>query len=133
VTPFAHGNCEDVRVIQDDESTVAPDGPGRLPDHDLDAEQRVLAQMLASKDVIATVATHLRASDFARGYHRVIYAAILALHSSGETADPGTLSARLIGDGQPADKVPPYISALTATAPSARLSLGTRNLSPISR
>jgi replicative DNA helicase len=79
-----------------------PDGPGedRLPPQDLNAEQSVLGGMLLSKDAIADCVEGLRAVDFYRPAHELIYDAILDLYGRGEPADAITVADELSKRGQ---------------------------------
>jgi replicative DNA helicase len=69
--------------------------PERTPPHDIGAEQCVLGGMMLSQDVIAEVSEVLRAQDFYRPAHQVIYDAILDLYGRNEPADPVTVAAEL--------------------------------------
>jgi replicative DNA helicase len=75
----------------------AADGPGedRLPPQDLNAEQSVLGGMLLSKDAIADCVEGLRAVDFYRPAHEMVYDAILDLYGRGEPADAITVADEL--------------------------------------
>lgn len=68
---------------------------GRTPPQDLAAEQSVLGAMLLSKDAIADVVESLRAVDFYKPAHALIYDAILDLYARGEPADPITVAAEI--------------------------------------
>ncbi|HEY8450738.1 MAG TPA: replicative DNA helicase [Natronosporangium sp.] len=71
----------------------------RTPPQDIAAEQSVLGGMLLSKDAIADVVEILRASDFYRPAHAIIFDAILDLYGRGEPADPVTVTAALTDAG----------------------------------
>jgi replicative DNA helicase len=71
----------------------------RTPPQDVAAEQCVLGGMLLSKDSIADVVEILRATDFYRPNHAVIFEAILDLYGRGEPADPITVAAALADSG----------------------------------
>ena len=62
----------------------------RNPPQDLVAEQGVLGGMLLSKDAISDVLEVLKARDFYRPAHELIYDAILDLYGRGDPADPVT-------------------------------------------
>jgi len=89
------------RVAVADDLGVAP-APGfeRQPPQDVQAEQSVLGGMLLSKDAIADVVEVVRATDFYRPAHQVVYDTILDLYGRGEPADPITVSAELTRSGQ---------------------------------
>ena len=68
---------------------------GKVPPHDLEAEQAVLGSMLTDKDaVIASIET-LKPSSFYREDNRLIYEAILNLYNNSEPIDIITLKAEL--------------------------------------
>jgi len=71
----------------------------RTPPQDVAAEQSVLGGMLLSKDAIADVVEILRAGDFYRPAHTVIFEAILDLYGRGDPADPVTVTASLTDAG----------------------------------
>ena len=68
-------------------------GEGRVPPHNLEAEESLLGAMLLSKDAIA-VASELgvRGADFYKPAHGHIFDAITALSATGEPADPVTVA-----------------------------------------
>ncbi|WP_420870238.1 replicative DNA helicase [Janibacter anophelis] len=67
----------------------------RLPPQDVGAEQSVLGGMLLSKDAIADVGEVVRAHDFYRPAHELIFDAIIDLYSRGEPADAITIADEL--------------------------------------
>ena len=68
---------------------------GKIPPHDLEAEQAVLGSMLTDKDaVIASIET-LKPESFYREDNRIIYEAILNLYNNSEPIDIITLKAEL--------------------------------------
>ena len=56
--------------------------------------------MLLSKDAIADVVEVLRAGDFYRPAHEMVYDAILDLYGRGEPADAVTVAAELTRAGE---------------------------------
>jgi replicative DNA helicase len=92
----------------------------RQPPQDLQAEQSVLGGMLLSKDAIADVVEVLRAGDFYRPAHQIVYDTILDLYGRGEPADPVTVSAELTSSGQ-LMRVggSPYLHTLISSVPTA--------------
>ena len=92
----------------------------RTPPQDVVAEQCVLGAMLLSKDAIADVVETIRATDFYRPAHQVVYDTILDLYGRGEPADPVTIAAELTRDGTLA-KIggAPYLHTLIASVPTA--------------
>ena len=69
---------------------------GRVPPHNLEAEESLLGAMLLSRDAItAAVEQHVDSSDFYKPAHGHIYEAIQSLHGQGEPADPVTVAEEL--------------------------------------
>ncbi len=69
---------------------------GRVPPHNLEAEESLLGAMLLSRDAItAAVEAHVEVSDFYKPAHGHIYEAIQSLHGQGEPADPVTVAEEL--------------------------------------
>ncbi|MBV7433094.1 replicative DNA helicase [Dermabacteraceae bacterium P13115] len=75
-------------------------GLDRTPPQDLNAEMSVLGGMMLSKDAIADVVERVRANDFYRPVHEMIYEAIIDLYGRGEPADLVTVSDELSKRGQ---------------------------------
>src|SRR4026209_631498 len=82
-----------------------------VPSHDLDAEMSVLSAMLLAPTAIAAVSEHLKASDFYRRTHGVIFDGARAPHGvlcapprglagRGEPVDAITVIAKLEEEGQ---------------------------------
>jgi len=71
----------------------------RLPPQDVHAEESVIGAMLLSKDAIADCVEGLKAVDFYRPAHELIYDTILNLYSRGEPADAITVSDELTKRG----------------------------------
>jgi len=92
----------------------------RQPPQDIPAEQSVLGGMLMSKDAIADVVESVRAADFYKPAHAVIFEAIIDLYTRGEPADQITVAADLDRSGQltrAGGSV--YLHTLIATVPTA--------------
>ncbi|MBT8224806.1 MAG: replicative DNA helicase [Dactylosporangium sp.] len=76
--------------------------------------------MLLSKDAIADVVEILRAGDFYRPVHTLVFEAILDLYGRGEPADPITVAAALADAGTLAKAGgAPYLHTLIASVPTA--------------
>src|SRR5439155_15533755 len=92
----------------------------RTPPQDIAAEQCVLGGMLLSKDAIADVVEILKAHDFYRPPHNVIFEAVLELYGRGEPADPITVAAALADAGE-LSRVggATYLHTLIASVPTA--------------
>jgi replicative DNA helicase len=72
-----------------------PDGSGRVPPHNLQAEESLLGAMLLSKDAIAVASEVVSANDFYKPAHGHIFDAITNLSAAGEPADPVTVAEEL--------------------------------------
>src|SRR5579871_644029 len=71
-------------------------GPaGRVPPHNLAAEESLLGAMLLSRDAVSAASLVCSAGDFYKPAHGHVYDAILNLHSQGEPADPVTVADEL--------------------------------------
>jgi len=68
---------------------------GRVPPHDLDAEESLLGAMLLSRDAIASALECCVAEDFYKPAHGHVFAAVMALYARGEPADPVTVADEL--------------------------------------
>ena len=69
---------------------------GRVPPHNLEAEESLLGAMLLSRDAIsAATEARVETSDFYKPAHAHIYDAVMALYSVGEPVDPVTVSDEL--------------------------------------
>jgi replicative DNA helicase len=72
----------------------------RVPPQNLEAEQAVLGSMLIERPAVEKASEILKAEDFYRDAHRVIFEAILALAEKDEPVDAITLSEELRTRGQ---------------------------------
>ena len=68
---------------------------GRIPPHNLEAEESLLGAMLLSRDAIAAAIEICSAEDFYKPAHGHIFEAITSLYSQGEPADPVTVADEL--------------------------------------
>ncbi|MER7545026.1 replicative DNA helicase [Spirillospora sp. NPDC127506] len=92
----------------------------RTPPHDISAEQGVLGGMLLSQDAIAEVVELLRAPDFYRPAHQIIYDVILDLYGRGDPADAVTVAGELTKNGEIARiGGAPYLHTLISLVPTA--------------
>ena len=81
-------------------ATAPPRIPeGRVPPHDLDAEQSVLGAVLLDPQAITRVLDFLQAEDFYRDNNAQIYRAALRLFAEGEPIDNVTVAAELQKQG----------------------------------
>jgi replicative DNA helicase len=72
-----------------------PTAGGRVPPHDLDAEESLLGAMLLSRDAIAAALESCASEDFYKPAHAHIFSAVTALYTRGEPADPVTVADEL--------------------------------------
>jgi replicative DNA helicase len=68
---------------------------GRVPPHNLEAEESLLGAMLLSRDAIAAASEICQASDFYKSTHGHIFDAITSLYGRGEPADWVTVTEEL--------------------------------------
>jgi replicative DNA helicase len=69
---------------------------GRIPPHNLDAEESLLGAMLLSRDaIVAATEVGLTADAFYKPAHGHVYEAITSLYGAGEPADPVTVAEEL--------------------------------------
>jgi replicative DNA helicase len=68
---------------------------GRVPPHDLHAEESLLGAMMLSAEAIASAAGVVTASDFYKPAHGHVYDAVHALYASGQPVDSVTVADEL--------------------------------------
>jgi len=73
---------------------------GKIPPHDIDAEQAVLGSMLTDKEAVNAAVETLKKDAFYREDHNVIYQAIYNLYSKSEPVDIITLKDELESMGK---------------------------------
>jgi replicative DNA helicase len=92
----------------------------KVPPHSIEAEQSVLGGVLLDKDAWLKVAERLRAEDFYRNDHRLIFEAISALDSEGKPFDIVTVAEWLENHRRLEEAGGlPYLAALVENTPSA--------------
>ncbi|HXQ59749.1 MAG TPA: replicative DNA helicase [Acidimicrobiales bacterium] len=72
---------------------------GRVPPHNLDAEESLLGAMLLSRDATASAIEFCTGEDFYKPAHAHIFSAVTALYTRGEPADPVTVADELRRSG----------------------------------
>lgn len=72
---------------------------GKVPPHDIEAEQAILGCMLTDRDSVIAAIEILKEDAFYREDNKAIYAAILSLYSKNEPIDIITVKAELIETG----------------------------------
>ena len=92
---------------------------GKVPPHDIQAEQAVLGSMLLDKDAVIDAIEVLREESFYREDNRMIFSAILSLYAKSEPIDVITVKSELSGNGN-FDKVGglEYLSSLPDKVPT---------------
>lgn len=73
---------------------------GRIPPHDIEAEQAVLGSMITDMESVISAIETLKDVDFYREDHRLIFQAILNLYSKSEPIDIITLKDELASLGK---------------------------------
>ena len=73
---------------------------GKIPPHDIEAEQAVIGSMLTDKEAVASSIEALKEDDFYREDNRIIYSAMLNLYNRAEPIDLITLKAELESMGK---------------------------------
>jgi replicative DNA helicase len=85
-------------MAEADASPRRPRG-GRVPPHDLTAEESLLGAMMLEAEAISAAASVLRADDFYKPAHAHIFDAVHALYASGQPVDPVTVADELRRSG----------------------------------
>ncbi len=73
---------------------------GKIPPHDIDAEQAVIGSMLTDKDAVVDAIEILRSDDFYRQDNKTIYESILNLYNRAEPIDIITVKSELTSLGK---------------------------------
>ncbi|MCI8411144.1 MAG: replicative DNA helicase [Clostridia bacterium] len=73
---------------------------GKIPPHDLEAEQAIIGSMLIDKDAVISAIEILKEEDFYREDNKAIYSAILNLYNRAEPIDIITVKAELESMGK---------------------------------
>ena len=73
---------------------------GKVPPHDVEAEQAIIGSMLTDKDAVISAIEVLKEEDFYREDNKAIYSAILNLYNRAEPIDIITVKAELESMGK---------------------------------
>lgn len=73
---------------------------GRIPPHDIEAEQAIIGSMLTDKDAVIAAVEVLQEQDFYREDNKIIYSAIQNLYNRAEPIDIITLKSELKSMGK---------------------------------
>lgn len=68
---------------------------GRIPPHNIEAEQSVLGSMLLDKEAVSTVSEVIKSEDFYREDHREIFEAVMELFDKARPIDLITIAEQL--------------------------------------
>ena len=68
---------------------------GKIPPHDIEAEQAVIGSMLTDKEAVSSSIEVLKEEDFYREDNRLIYSAMLNLYNRAEPIDLITVKSEL--------------------------------------
>src|SRR3989344_3477484 len=92
----------------------------RIPPHNIEAEQSVLGSLMLDKDAIIKIADLLKAGDFYKDDHNLIYEMMLELYEDREPIDVLSLSNKLEEKGK-LDQIggSSYLASLVNSVPSA--------------
>ena len=73
---------------------------GKIPPHDIEAEQAVIGSMLTDKDAVIEAIEFIKPEDFYREDNKAIYEAALNLYNRSEPIDLITVKAELVSLGK---------------------------------
>ena len=73
---------------------------GKVPPHDLEAEQAIIGSMLTDKDAVISTIEVLKPNDFYREDNKTIYESMLNLYNRAEPIDVITVKAELESMGK---------------------------------
>ncbi|MCL5947677.1 MAG: replicative DNA helicase [Actinobacteria bacterium] len=92
---------------------------GRVPPHNIEAEESLLGSMLLSRDAVAVALERCQAGDFYKPAHGYIFSAICSLYTKGEPVDPVTVAEELrrMGHAEILED-PSVLISLQASTPS---------------
>ena len=73
---------------------------GKIPPHDIEAEQAVIGSMLTDKDAVISAVEEIKPDDFYREDNKAIYESIINLYNTGKPIDIITVKAELTANGK---------------------------------
>ncbi|MCL2383200.1 MAG: replicative DNA helicase [Oscillospiraceae bacterium] len=73
---------------------------GKIPPHDIEAEQAIIGSMLTDKDAVIATIEVIKIEDFYREDNKAIYEAILNLYNRAEPIDLITVKSELVSLGK---------------------------------
>lgn len=75
-------------------------GEGRVPPHNIEAEESLLGAMMLSRDAIHAADAMVTADDFYKPLHTMVFHAIVLTYQDGSSVDPVTVSDTLRRSGE---------------------------------
>ncbi len=92
----------------------------RMPPHSLEAEQSVLGSLMLDKNAVTKIADMIKAEDFYRDIHSIVYDVMMELYEGREPIDVLSVANRLDEKGA-TERVggPSYLASLVNSVPSA--------------
>ena len=84
-----------LQPLDESRRKVRPSTAGRVPPHNLEAEESLLGAMLLSRDAIAVAIERCRSEDFYKPSHALVFLAVTSLYAKGEPADAVTVAEEL--------------------------------------
>jgi replicative DNA helicase len=100
------------------DDTMTTHTSGRVPPHNVSAEESLIGAMLLSRDAVSIASEVCSAEDFYRPLHGQIFAAIVELVHAGREIDWVTVSEKLRERGAP-EIEPSLLTSLQLNTPSA--------------
>lgn len=99
---------------------VSPFELSKIPPHNIEAEQAILASILIDNHAMNLCMEHIRADDFYKEAHRIIFTAMAELNEKNEPTDLVTVNAHLEKKGV-LEKIggSSYLSLIVDTIPTA--------------
>ena len=73
---------------------------GKIPPHDIEAEQAVIGSMLTDREAVLDAIEVLKPDDFYRQDNKIIFEAIVSLYGKAEPVDIITVKSELVGLGK---------------------------------
>ena len=95
----AGGRAAKGRTVSIEQLEASVGSFDRTPPQNIEAEQSVLGAMMLSKDAMADVVEVVRAHDFYRPAHELVFDVAVALYNAGDPVDAITVSSRLQAAG----------------------------------
>ncbi len=95
ITAFPDDQTESYERQVASRRAASSSSPGRVPPHNLQAEESLLGAMLLSRDAVSAASEIIDGKHFYKPAHAHVYEAITAVLSRGEPVDPVTVAEEL--------------------------------------